>query len=147
MPNDIESVLKRFNALLEALSPAKQKALLKEIGLKLSQSQRKRITAQKEPDGSSFAPRKKPKKKSGRIKQEKLFKKLKTAKHLKRKIQTDSVAVGFYGRAGWIAKRHHYGMKETQGKVQIQNTPRKLLGASDEDMAMMEEVILKHLTL
>lgn len=54
----IEEFNSKFAALLNNLSPAARRELARKIGRNLVQSQRQRITAQQNPDGTAFAPRK-----------------------------------------------------------------------------------------
>ncbi len=54
--------LERFaGAMIENLSAAERRSLFRRVGKALRASQQKRIAAQRNPDGSAFAPRKKPK--------------------------------------------------------------------------------------
>lgn len=74
--------------------------------LKLRSSNRKRITAQIQPDGSKFQPHKK----TGRIKH-KMFSKLHTSKYLKMKSNPNSATVQFTDKVSKLAKVHHYGLR------------------------------------
>lgn len=54
----IDKFNSKLTALLNNLSPTAQRELARKIGQNLAQSQRNRITAQQNPDGTPFAPRK-----------------------------------------------------------------------------------------
>lgn len=67
-----------------------------DIGRKLRQSQSARITKQQNPDGSSYVPRKiKLRDKKGRIKN-KMFNRIKMARFMKVKQESQGVSVGFW---------------------------------------------------
>lgn len=136
-------------ALLAKLSPAQRTAVARKTGQALRRSQSKRITAQKDPDGSPYKPRAKPKRirnKAGGIRRRAMFAKLKTARFMKVEASADEVGVGFLGRAARIAKRHQEGSsRKVYGR--LRTTPkRELLGLSDEDLDLVRSTLLDHLT-
>lgn len=56
MSDDLQQLHRWADGLLAKLSPASRTQLAREIAHSLRQSQSQRITAQKNPDGSPFAP-------------------------------------------------------------------------------------------
>ncbi|HDX1153322.1 TPA: phage virion morphogenesis protein [Pasteurella multocida] len=146
----IEEFNSKFAALLNNLSLAARRELARKIGRNLVQSQRQRITSQQNPDGTAFAPRKQHKlrKKKGRIKRKKMFLKLKTARFLKVKNNINEVNIGFVGNAAHIAKVHQFGlMSEVRKGKKIQYVQRELLGFTNQDLEMIEDLIIEQLGL
>ncbi|GFM28151.1 phage virion morphogenesis protein [Novosphingobium sp. PY1] len=58
MTDDLAEVERIAGALLRSLSSGKRRAIMRKMARELAISQRKRITAQHQPDGSAFEPRK-----------------------------------------------------------------------------------------
>ena len=148
---DIEQLEAKFSALIANLSASKRQALSRNLGRALLVSQRRRITAQQNPDGSRYEPRKpqKIRRKKGRIRRRAMFVKLKTARFLKVRSSSNEVTVGFGGRASTIAEVHQYGKAVTMGKRRKRVTlpQRELVGFSDEDRALIEELVIEQLSL
>ncbi|WGE32886.1 phage virion morphogenesis protein [Actinobacillus genomosp. 2] len=78
----------------------------------------------------------------------KMFAKLATAKMMKT-IATDSgIEIGYTGANAFIADVHQYGkpshvVKNANWKVKYEQ--RELLGFTDEDIEMIENLIIEHL--
>lgn len=129
------------DGILLQLSSSARKQLAKEIALKLRAVNRKRITAQIQPDGSKFQPRKK----QGRIKR-KMFTKLRTTRYLKMKSTPNSATVEFIGNAGTIARVHHYGLRDrVESNIKAKYPKRELLGITATELIIVEELVLNHL--
>ena len=146
MSDDLKDVEQRFNALVASLKPQSRKALMRKIGNEISKSQRKRITAEKNPDGTAFAPRKKPKKiktAKGRIRARKMFSKLKSARFMKKQVSANGVEIGYSGRVGKLAQIHQQGLTEKHGKKTYHNPQRELLGLTKEDVGLIEREIVE----
>lgn len=129
--------------ILTQLSPSARKQLARDIAFKLRTSNRKRITAQTQPDGSKFQPRKK----AGRIKR-KMFTKLRTTRYLKVK-STPNEAIVFINSTNRLVKVHHYGLRDRVNRktsFQVVYPKRELLGITGNDWQVIEELVLKHLT-
>ncbi|WKD48661.1 phage virion morphogenesis protein [Microbulbifer spongiae] len=71
----------------------------------------------------------------------KMFPKLRTAKHLKLRVSTDSFSAGFFGRTAGVARVHHYGLRERG----IRYSARELVGFSADDQELERDLLLKHL--
>ncbi len=137
-------------ALLAKLEPKQRRQLNQGIARTLRRSQQQRIAAQKNPDGTPYAPRKarQPlRSKQGRVKQ-KMFTKLRQARHLKLQSTASSIALAFMGRTARLARVHQYGLRDRPGKGQadVQYNRRELLGFTDADLDMIRDELLAHLT-
>ncbi|MGP9458718.1 phage virion morphogenesis protein [Pasteurella multocida] len=147
----IDEFNSKLTALLNNLSPTAQRELARKIGQNLAQSQRNRITAQQNPDGTPFAPRKPQKnlrKKKGRIKRKAMFAKLKTARFLKVKTNGNQVSLGFVGNAAHIAKVHQFGLSsEVRTGLNVRYAQRELLGFSQQDLQMIEDLIIEQIAI
>lgn len=142
MSSDLEFSEAWIGGLLHKLEPAQRRTLAKQLATDLRRSQRQRIAAQKNPDGSPFAPRRASDKK-GRIRRNAMFKKLRTARYLKARSNADKVEVGFWGNAAKIARVHQYGLHDrvAKGGPEIRYRRRKLLGSAAENIEQIEERI------
>ncbi|ELY2625032.1 phage virion morphogenesis protein [Cronobacter sakazakii] len=147
--NDFKPFDDKLAALIASLSPAGRRRMASDIARKLRQRQQRRIKSQKAPDGTPYAARKKQpiRAKNRRIKRE-MFAKLRTSRFLKAKGSDSEAAVEFAGKVQRMAKVHHYGLKDKPGpKSQAVEYPaRPLLGFSDDDRRIVEEVIISYLS-
>ena len=120
------------------------------IARKLRASQQQNIKRQQAPDGTSFVPRKvQPARgKKGRIRRE-MFRKLRTAKYMKTRADTNEAVVEFTGRVQRMARVHHYGLRDRPARMgkEVRYEERQLLGFSKQDITMIEAVSYTHLTL
>lgn len=137
--------------LLGQLQPTARNQLARSIGQALRRSQQQRIIAQRNPDGSKYAPRKQRnlRGKQGRIKRQvKMFKKLRTASFLKVQGDGTAISVGFTGRVARIARVHQYGLKDRaeRGAPEVKYEQRELLGFTDLDIEIIRDSLLKTLT-
>lgn len=149
MSDGIEQVKLAFTDLLKNISKPRRRLLYQQIGRELARSQRRRIKAQQNPDGSPFEPRKKRKqfsKKKGRIKNHLMFKKIVTPSHLKLRYEQEGISLGFYGGDAAIANVHQYGLYSSPSKYKdfkVKYAQRELLGFSEEDIEMIERFVIK----
>lgn len=149
----VEEVQAKLTALIANLSPQARRQLGRKIGQALRKSQSSRIARQQNPDGSAFEPRKPRKefgKKKGRIKRKAMFAKLRTTRHLKVRSNGNEVSVGFNGSSAAIAAVHQYGLSASPSKnkdFKVQYAQRELLGFTEEDIEMIEDLIIEKLSL
>ena len=149
----VEEVQAKLTALIANLSPQARRQLGRKIGQALRKSQSNRIARQQNPDGSAFEPRKPRKefgKKKGRIKRKPMFAKLRTARHLKVRSNGNEVSVGFNGSSAAIAAVHQYGLSASPSKdkdFKVQYAQRELLGFSESDVDLIEDLIIEQLTV
>lgn len=135
--------------LLAKLDPAERRRLTQSIARDLRKSQQQRITAQRNPDGTPFAPRKPGalRAKKGRVKR-KMFTRLRTAKHLRLQSNASAVGIAFMSRTARIARVHQYGLRDRPrpNAPQVQYARRQLLGFSSSDLDMVRDRLLDHLS-
>lgn len=136
----------KLKGLLDAMSPAARRRLAVDIAKRLRQSQQQRIESQKAPDGTVYAPRKpqRIRAKKGRVKRE-MFAKLRTARYMKTSGNDSAAVVEFTGKVKRIARVHQLGLKDKpeRNSAEVQYPMRQLLGFSNEDKWIVEDVILK----
>ena len=148
MSNDLQALETWVSVLLAKLDEGERRKLLGVVARDLRRSQSKRITTQRNPDGSAFAPRK-PKDlrgKKGRIKG-KMFTKLKSARYLRTESTANGMSVGFVGRVSRIARVHQYGLKDRpeRGQADVQYETRQLLGFSGGELETIRNLLIDHL--
>jgi len=150
MADDLRALEDWAGALLNQVQPAARRKVTQTIARELRRSQQKRIGAQRNPDGTPYAPRKPRQQlraKAGRIKQRKMFAKLRTARYLRLQSDASSIAIGFAGRVARLARIHQYGLRDKPGRnsPDIQYQRRQLLGFSDAELEMIRDQLLNHL--
>lgn len=149
MADDLRALEDWAGALLAKLEPGARRQLNQQIGRELRRSQQQRVAAQRNPDGTAYAPRKprKLRSKQGRIKRQ-MFSKLRQARHLKLRSTADAIAVSFMGRVARIARVHQYGLRDRpeRGQAEVQYERRELLGFTDADLELIRDQLLQHLT-
>lgn len=138
------------SALLANLEPSSRRQLAREIGTGLRSSNAKRIAAQRNPDGSPYEPRKaqKLRRKKGSIRRG-MFAKLRTARFLKMQASSESAVIKFAGEVERIAEVHHYGLRDKVNRrrsLEVQYPERKLLGIPSEDVSLVEDFVIEHLS-
>ncbi len=149
MSSNVLELANYLQPLLERLSMGERARLAKQIGRDLRKSQGKRISEQKNPDGSSYTPRRKRlREQKGKIKR-KMFTKIKNTSNLKVLSNADSIAIGFVGRVARIARVHQEGLKDRaeKGAPDVVYPKRELLGFTDQDIKLVEDSFLKHIKL
>ena len=149
MSSNVLELANYLQPLLERLSMGERAKLAKQIGRDLRKSQGKRISEQKNPDGSSYTPRRKRlREQKGKIKR-KMFTKIKNTSNLKVLSNADSIAIGFVGRVARIARVHQEGLKDRaeKGAPDVVYPKRELLGFTEQDIKLVEDSFLKHIKL
>jgi phage virion morphogenesis protein len=138
----------RLSALINNLSPQSRKQMAAAIAKRLRASQQQNIKRQQAPDGTPYKPRKRQplRGKKGRVKRE-MFTKLRTAKNLKAKGNSDDAAVQFTGNVQRMARVHHYGLRDraSRGGKEVQYEARPLLGFNEADIEMIEREVIARL--
>ena len=140
-------------ALLARLSPAGRRAAMHDIARELRRRQQVRITAQKNPDGTRYEPRKvrhsdkKLRGKRGRVKRTAMFMKLRTARWMKIEASDRRLAIGFSGRVARLARVHQFGEKVpvVPGGSEYSYPLRVLLSLTDLERELIREKLLGHL--
>ena len=152
MANNILQVKTAFTHLLQNISKPRRRLLYQQIGRELARSQRRRIKAQQNPDGSAYEPRKaqkvRSKKPKNRVK-DRMFKKIANPSHLKLRYTEQGLTLGYSGGDSAIANVHQYGLKSRVSDklaFKVKYAQRELLGFADEDIEMIEDLVIKALT-
>ncbi|WP_103894701.1 phage virion morphogenesis protein [Pseudomonas sp. NFACC36] len=150
MTNRLEAQEYWAAGLLSQLQPAARNKLARSIGQALRRSQQQRITAQRNPNGSKYVPRKQRhlRGKKGRVKRKaQMFQKLRIASFMKAQGDRNTISVGFTGRVAKIARVHQYGLKdrtEREGAV-VKYDRRETLGLINADLDIIRDYLLTHL--
>ncbi|MDV4244816.1 phage virion morphogenesis protein [Acinetobacter baumannii] len=147
--NNIQDLALYLQPLLDRLSLGERAKLAKNIGRDLRTSQRQRITAQQNPDGSAYTARRtRLRDQKGKIKR-KMFSRIKSNTHLKVLSNSESIAVGFIGRINRIAKVHQYGLRDraTRSAPDTAYPKRELLGFTDKEINLVESSFIKHINI
>lgn len=152
MTNRLEALEDWAAGLLGQLQPAARNRLARTLGQALRRSQQQRVIAQRNPDGSKYAPRKQRnlRGKQGRMKRKvQMFQKLRTASFMKAQGDGNAISVGFTGRIARIARVHQYGLKDRaeRGAPDVTYEQREVLGFTDSDSDLIRDGLLEHLTL
>lgn len=149
MSNDLKALEDWAGALLSRLEPSERRKLNQGIARDLRKSQQQRITAQRNPDGTPYAPRKPGalRSKKGRVRR-KMFTKLRTARHLRLQSNASAIGIAFLSRTARLARVHQYGLRDRPrpGSPQVQYARRELLGFSDGDLDLIRDRLLEHLS-
>lgn len=149
MSDNVEQLATHLQPLLHRLSVGERAKLSRQIGRDLRKNQNRRISAQKNPDGSGYTPRRKRlREQKGKIKR-KMFNKIKNTTHLKVLSTPNAIAIGFIGRIERIARIHQDGLKDRaeRGAPSVVYPKRELLGFTDQDIQLIEDSFLKHIQL
>lgn len=149
MADELRALEDWAGALLAKLEPKQRRQLNQGIARKLRRSQQQRIAAQRNPDGTPYAPRKarQPlRSKQGRVKQ-KMFTKLRQARHLKLQSDANTIALSFLARTARLARVHQYGLRDRPGRnsPDVQYSRRELLGFASADLEMIRDELLDQL--
>lgn len=152
MSENLERLEAWVAPMLQRLQPAERNRLARTVGTALRRSQQKRIAAQRNPDGSAYAPRRAvspARAKAGRIKRRAMFAKIRQARHLRVRANGQEVSVGFSGRVSRIARIHQEGLADAPSKngKRITYDRRLLLGFTQADEQLVRDLILDHLSL
>ncbi|MGX2969307.1 phage virion morphogenesis protein [Ursidibacter sp. B-7004-1] len=146
--DDMLQVKAAFDGLLQNISKSRRHLLYQQIGRELARSQRRRIKAQQNPDGTAFAPRKPQKSRKGSIKQQAMFRKIATPRFMKLRRTAEGIELGYSGSDANIANVHQYGLRarvNRRADWKVKYEQRELLGFSDEDIQMIEDLVIKAL--
>ena len=135
--------------LLQQLSPSQQRQLARQVALRLRTANQQTMAAQQSPDGQGWQPRKNRSRDArGRLRQGPMFKKLRTARHLRAHVLGNAAVVQFMGRAERLARIHHFGLRDrvSPGGAEISYPTRELIGINEEQLDQVTDLALKFLT-
>ncbi|MBH3308924.1 phage virion morphogenesis protein [Pseudomonas mosselii] len=148
---DLEALEHWVSPLLQRIEPAARTKLARTIAKDLRRSQQQRVIAQRNPDGSPYAPRK-PRQlrgKKGRVRRKvKMFQKIRTATYLKAVGDASSATIGFTGRVARIARTHQEGLRDRAAVAAptVLYEQRQLLGFTAPEAEKLKDFILSYLT-
>lgn len=150
MTNRLEALENWAVGLLEQLEPASCNRLARSLGQSLRLSQQQRILAQRNPDGSKYAPRKQRnlRGKQGRVKRKvQMLQKMRTARFLKVQGDGSGISVGYTGRIVRIARVHQYGLKDRakRSAPDVRYEQREMLGFTNSNLDQIRDGLLSHL--
>lgn len=146
--DDLQRVDDWLAALLANLEPAASNRMMRQLAQELRRSQQQNIRLQRNPDGTTFEPRRvTARSKKGRIKRQ-MFAKLRTTKYLKTAATADSASVQFDGKVQRIARVHHYGLRDRvrRNGPEARYPARRLLGVNDEVETITRDTLLRWLS-
>ncbi|MDR5993407.1 phage virion morphogenesis protein [Escherichia coli] len=149
MSDNLQQLHRWADGLLAKLSPASRTQLARKIAHRLRQSQSQRITAQKNPDGSPFAPRKPQlRSKKGKIRRQ-MFRKLRTARYMKGKGDGQGATISFLSSVRHMAAVHQYGLRDRVNRygLEVDYAQRQLLGFSQQDYLQIQSIIMQYLAV
>lgn len=146
MASDLHTLEDWVEPLLAKLDPAARRQLAATLGRKLRTSQRERIAAQKNADGTPYQARKF-RQKSGRVKRRAMFVKLRQNKHLKVRADSTGVTVGFLGRVARLAEVHQRGLRDkvSPDGPTVKYPQRQLLGFTQGDIELIRDELIDYL--
>lgn len=133
--------------LLAKLEAPQRRLLARTIAVELRRRQAARIAAQRNPDGSAYAPRKPQlRHKRGSIRRA-MFSRLRMAKYMRIEASPDAAVVMFADKVRRIASVHHFGLRDRVNRngLMAQYPARQLLGLDDGDASRITDLILAHL--
>lgn len=122
--------------------------MMRQLAQELRRTQQQNIRMQRNPDGSSYEPRRvTARSKKGRIKRQ-MFAKLRTTKYLRTAASSDSVSVQFEGKVQRIARVHHYGLRDRVSRKgpEVRYAERRLLGVNDEAEMITRDIFFRYLS-
>jgi phage virion morphogenesis protein len=152
MTNHLEALEDWAAGLLGQLEPASRNKLARNLGQVLRRGQQQRIIAQRNLDGSKYAPRKHRnlRGKQGMVNRKvKMFQKLRAASCLKVQGNGNAISVGFTGRIARISRVHQYGLKDRAGRgaPDVAYVRREVLGFTEADLDLIRDGLLAYLPL
>lgn len=145
---ELQEVDAWLDALLAGLEPAARKRMMRDLAQQLRRSQQKNIRMQRNPDGTTYEPRRvRARTKQGRIRRQ-MFAKLRTTKYLKALASQDAASVEFESRVQRIARVHHYGLRDRVGRkgMEVRYAKRRLLGMNHETDMLIQGKLFEYLS-
>lgn len=148
MAEDLQRLEDWLVPLLANLQPAEVRQLAREVARRVRQSNQQTMAAQQGPDGDAWSPRKNRSRDArGGLRQGPLFRKLRTAKHLRAQVQGHDAVVQFMGRAERLARIHHFGLRDRVSAkgAEYSYPARPLIGISEAQLGQLHELMLEHI--
>lgn len=147
--SDLAQMENWLGPLLRQLSPVQQRALARQLAQRVRKANQQTMAAQQSPDGDAWEPRKhRSRDRAGKLRQGPMFRKLRSARHIKASGTVSEAVVQFVGRAARIARVHHYGLRDlvAPGGAQYDYPARPLIGVPDALADELVDLVLQQLT-
>lgn len=144
--NDFSKLEAQFSAIIQSLESSQRRKLAREVAKQLRAANQKQISAQLNPDGTRFEPRKL-RAKQGRIRRT-MFSKVRLAKWLKTEATPDKATVAFKDQVQKIMKVHQYGLRDKVFRdrdLTAKYPERKTLGFNADNIEMIRDIVIKHI--
>ena len=124
-----------IDRIAQQLNASQTRKLNQRLSTKLRTALKRRIAAQKDPDGRKFTPRKRSQR--GSIRSGAMFKRL--PKMVKTAYSSSHAEIGFSGRTAEVMKVHQYGktIKPSEDSKATRYPIRETVGWSDEDKKLI----------
>ena len=135
MTDNFDELAPWLNRINQQLSPQQKTRLNRQISTKMRIVWKRRIKAQKDPDGKRFTPRKRDQ--VGSISRGAMFQRL--PKMLKTAYSSKHAEIGFAGRTAEVMAVHQYGktIKPNPKSKPTRYPVRKTIGWSDDDKELI----------
>lgn len=145
MTDDLEQLAEWITPLINKLDAAQRRKLMQSVARDMRRSNQQRMRRQTDPDGQRWEPRLR--NRSGQIKRQAMFTKIRTARYLKMNTSPDAAAIQWTGRIASIANTHHKGERArvAPGGPMHHYAERRLLGFSRDDHRHITDLIINHL--
>lgn len=135
MTDNFDELAPWIDRIGKQLSPNETRTLNRLIATKIRTNWKRRIKAQKDPDGRRFKPRKRSQ--VGSIREGAMFKRL--PKMLKTAYSSRHAEIGYSGRTAEVMAVHQYGktIKPNENSKPTRYPVRETVGWSDEDKKLI----------
>lgn len=135
--------------MLQKLDSRARINLAMQLGREQRRSIDRRVSAQQNPDGTPFAPRKAIRDQVGRIRRDsrgRMFRRITKSEYLKLDATANGVTIGFIGRVARIAQAHQHGLVDTvrDGGPAVRYPRRELLGFTAEDIERHRDTLIRY---
>ena len=135
MSDNFDELAPWLNRINQQLDDNQKRKLNRRLSTKMRTAWKRRIKAQKDPDGRRFKPRKRSQ--VGSIREGAMFKRL--PKMLKTAYSSRHAEIGFSGRTAEVMAVHQYGktIKPSENSKPTRYPIRETVGCSDEDKKLI----------
>ena len=144
---ELQKVDDWLSALLANLEPVARSRMMRQLAQELRRTQQQNIRMQRNPDGSSYEPRKvTARSNKGRI-QRRMSAQLRTTRSRKSAASADSASVQFESKVQRIARVHHYGLRDRVSRKgpEVRYAERRLLGLNGESYVLTLDILNRFL--
>lgn len=135
MSDNFDELAPWLNRIAQQLNDGQKRKLNQRLSTKLRIALKRRIAAQKDPNGRRFTPRKRSQR--GSIRSGAMFKRL--PKMIKTAYSSSHAEIGFAGRTAEVMKVHQYGktIKPSEDSKATRYPIRETVGWSDDDKKLI----------